>query len=149
MIRITVTLVGVALLGFLQACSMTDPKPIKDPISVYKDGMEQGNKAMLDEVRNKLKQKSAYGSVEPYNPVRLPPDIRKVWIVEHPNEVGDLIQGHWVFMVVIPGRWASPSIPPVHPDNGERTSHTVPVIEDKPVPSPTGAQGKGNASQSQ
>ena len=52
---------------------------------------------MLDEVRSKLKQKSAYGSVEPYYPLRLPPDIRKVWIVEHPNEAGDLIQGHWVF----------------------------------------------------
>ena len=100
MIRITVTLVVVGFMGFLQACSTTDPKPFKDPISVYKDGMEQGNKAMLDEVRSKLKQKSAYGSVEPYNPLRLPPDIRKVWIVEHPNEAGDLIQGHWVFMVV-------------------------------------------------
>ena len=66
MIRITATL--VVLFGFLQACSTTDPKAIRDPISVYKDGMEQGNKAMLEEVRSKLKQKNAYGSVEPYNP---------------------------------------------------------------------------------
>ena len=80
--------------------------------------MEQGNKAMLDEVRTKLKQKNAYGSVEPYNPLRLPPDIRKVWIVEHPNEAGDLIQGHWVFMVVEPGRWVSPTVP-AH-SSGER-----------------------------
>jgi hypothetical protein len=100
-------------------------------------------------VQRKLREKNAYGSVEPYDPLRLPPDIRKVWIVDHPNEAGDLIQGHWVFMVVIPGRWASPSIPAVHPNSGERTSHTVPVIEEKPAAAPTAAQGKMNASQGQ
>ena len=147
MIRITVTLVGVALLGFLQACSTTDPKTIRDPISVYKDGMEQGNKAMLDEVRGKLKQKSAFGSVEPYNPLRLPPDIRKVWIVEHPNEVGDLIQGHWVFLVVQPGRWASPAVPALHPQSETRTPSAIPMIEDKPGPTSPGMQNRRNDSQ--
>ena len=147
MIRITATLVGVALLGFLQACSTTDPKPIKDPISVYKDGMEQGNKAMLEEVRDKLKQKSAYGSVEPYNPLRLPPDIRKVWIVEHPNEAGDLIQGHWVFMMVQPGRWASPSVPAIHPQSETRIPSAIPMIEDKPGPTSLGMQNRRNDSQ--
>jgi Type IV conjugative transfer system lipoprotein (TraV) len=133
---------------FLQACATAD-KSVVDPVAMYKKGMDEGNKAMVEEVQRNLKQKNAYGYVEPYYPLRLPSDIRKVWIVDHPNDAGDLIQGHWVFMVVIPGRWASPSIPPVHPDNGEKTSHTVPVIEDKPVPSPTGAQGGINASQSQ
>jgi hypothetical protein len=141
-------IVTAALFFFLQACATAD-KSVVDPVAMYKKGMEEGNKAMVEQVQSKLKQKNAYGYVEPYYPLRLPSDIRKVWIVDHPNEAGDLIQGHWVFMVVTPGRWVSPSIPPVHPDNGERTSHTVPVIEDKPVPSPTGAQGKVNASQSQ
>jgi hypothetical protein len=143
LIRITVTLV---LIGFLQACSTTDPKPIKDPISVYKHGMEQGNKTMLDEVRSKLKQKSAYGSVEPYNPLRLPPDIRKVWIVEHPNEAGDLIQGHWVFMLVQAGGWASPSVPAIHPQSETRTPSAIPMIEDKPNPSSPGSQSRRNDS---
>ena len=147
MIRFTVTLVVVALLGFLQACSTADPKPIRDPISVYKDGMEQGNKAMLDEVRTKLKQKNAYGSVEPYYPLRFPPDIRKVWIVEHPNEAGDLIQGHWVFMVVEPGRWASPSVPALHPEGGPKTPNAIPLIEDKPNPTSPGTQNRRNDSQ--
>jgi hypothetical protein len=133
---------------FLQACATTD-KPIVDPVSMYKKGMGEGNKAMVEEMQWKFKQKGSYGYIEPYFALRFPSDVRKVWIADHPNEAGDLIQGHWVFMVVTPERWASPSIPPVHPDNGERTSHTVPVIEDKPVPSPTGAQGKMNASQSQ
>jgi hypothetical protein len=141
-------IVTSALFFFLQACA-TAEKPQIDPVAMYKKGMEAGSQAIVDEVQSNLKQKNAYGYVEPYYPLSFPPDIRKVWIVDHPNEAGDMIQGHWVFMVVTPGRWGSPSIPCVHPDNGERTSHTVPVIEDKPVPSPTGAQGKVNASQSQ
>jgi Type IV conjugative transfer system lipoprotein (TraV) len=145
LIKFIVTAVSVF---FLQACAIAD-KSVVDPVAMYTKGMEEGNKAMVEEVQRNLKQKNAYGYVEPYYPLRLPSDIRKVWIAHHPNEAGDLIQGHWVFMVVTPERWASPSIPPVHPDNGERTSHTVPVIEDKPVPSPTGAQGKMNAPQSQ
>jgi hypothetical protein len=144
LIRITLT---IAIVGFLQACSTTDPKAIRDPISVYKEGMEQGNKAMLDEVRTKLKQKNAYGSVEPYNPLRLSPDIRKVWIVEHPNEAGDLIQGHWVFMMVQPGRWVSPTVPALHPQNETRTPTTIPVIEDKPGPNSPSLQNRRNDSQ--
>lgn len=144
MTRITATLVFV---GCLQACSTNDSKTIRDPISVYKDGMEQGNKAMLEEVQSKLKQKNAYGSVEPYNPLRLPPDIRKAWIVEHPNEAGDLIQGHWVFIVVEPGRWVSPTVPAIHPQGETRTPSAIPMIEDKPGPSSPGSQNRRNDSQ--
>jgi Type IV conjugative transfer system lipoprotein (TraV) len=133
---------------FLQACA-TAEKPDLDPVAIYKKGTEEGNKAMVEEVQRNLKQKNAYGYIEPYYPLRLPSDIRRVWIVDHPNEAGDLIQGHWVFMVVTPGRWASPSIPSVHPDGGERTSNTVPIMEDKPVTAPTTSQGKMNASPSQ
>ena len=100
MIKFIVTAV---LFFFLQACA-TAEKPDLDPVAMYKKGMEEGNKAMVEEVQRKLKQKNAYGYVEPYYPLRLPSDIRKVWIVDHPNEAGDLIQGHWVFMVVNP--WA-------------------------------------------
>src|SRR5262249_10290299 len=141
-------IVTAALFLFLQACATAEKSQV-DPVAMYKKGMEEGNKAMVEEVQKKLKQKNTYGSVEPYDPVSLPPDIRKVWIVDHPNEAGDLVQGHWVFMVVTPGRWASPSIPAVHPTSGERASHTVPIIEDKPAPAVTGAPGKMNATQGQ
>ena len=145
MIKVIITAVSFL---FLQACATAEKSQV-DPVAMYKKGMEEGNKAMVEEVQRKLKQKDAYGYVEPYYPLRLPSEIRRVWIADHSNEAGDLIQGHWVFMVVTLGRWASPSVPPVHPGSGERTSHTVPVIEDKPVPALTGAQGKMNASQSQ
>jgi hypothetical protein len=145
---LTKFIITAVFFSFLQACATTE-NPQTDPVAMYKKGMEEGSKAMVEEVQRKLKQKSAFGYVEPYDPLRLPPDIRKVWIVDHPNEAGDLIQGHWVFMMVTPGRWGSPSIPAVHPDSDERTSHKVPVIEDKPVPGAVGAQGKINASQGQ
>jgi hypothetical protein len=138
-------IVTAFFLSFLQACA-TAEKPVVDPVTMYKKGMGEGTKSMVEEVRKNLKQKNAYGYVEPYYPVRLPPDIRRVWIVDHPNEAGDLVQGHWVFMVVIPGRWASPSIPGIHPDSGEKTTNAIPVIEEKPAPSPAGAQGKVNDS---
>jgi hypothetical protein len=146
LIKFIITVVFVSL---LQACATTESSYQLDAVAMYKKGMEEGSKAMVEEVQKKLKQKSAYGYVEPYDPLRLPPDIRKVWIVEHPNEAGDLIQGHWVFMMVTPGRWASPSIPAVHPDSGERTAHKVPVIDDKPAPGATSPPGKINASQGQ
>ncbi len=127
----------IAFATVLQACSTTEPKPMRDPISVYKDGLAQGSQAMIKEVQNRLRQKQAYGTVEPYYPLRLPPDIRKVWIVEHPNEAGDLIQGHWVFMILEPGRWASSSVPPIHPKTETKIPSAIPMIEDKPgVPAP-------------
>src|SRR6266852_5056408 len=113
---------------------------------MYKKGMEEGSKATVEEVRKNLKRKNAYGSVEPYDPVRLPPDIHKVWIVDHQNDAGDLIQGHWVFMVVTHGRWGSPSIPVIHPDSGEKATNAIPVIEEKPAPPSSGTQGKVNDS---
>jgi hypothetical protein len=145
LIKLIITAVAFV---FVQACA-TAEKSQMDPIAMYKKGMEEGNNAMIEELQGKLKQKNAYGSVEPYDPLRLPPEIRRVWIVDHPNEAGDLIQGHWVFMVVTPERWASPSIPVIHPNGAERTSRTVPVIEDKPAAAPTAVQGKMNASQGQ
>jgi hypothetical protein len=144
LIKFAVLLVAV---GFLQACSTSDSNAIRDPIAVYKEGLEQENREMLDELRGKLKQKGAYGSVEPYDPVRLPPDIRKVWIVEHPNEAGDLIQGHWMFMVIQPGRWVSPSVPTLHPKNESRMPSAIPMIEDKPGPNSPGTQNRRNDSQ--
>jgi hypothetical protein len=135
-------IVAAVFMFFLQACATVE-KPVVDPVSMYKQGMEVGNKAMVEEVRKSLNQKNAYGSVEPYDPVRLPPDIRKVWIVQHPNETGDLIQGHWIFMVVQPGRWASPLIPALHPESELRTPNAIPMIEDKSPISP-GTQNKRN-----
>ncbi len=139
-------IVTAALFFFLQACATAD-KSVVDPVAMYKKGMEEGNEAMLKEMQSKLKQKNAYGYVEPYYPLRLPSDIRKVWIVDHPNEAGDLIQGHWVFMVVNPGRWASPSVPALHPQSEMRIPSAIPLIEDKPGPTSPGMQNRRNDSQ--
>ena len=131
---------------FLEACAAVKPRAVIDPVAVYKEGLQEGTKHIVEQVERELRQKGAYGHVQPYYPVRLPADIRKVWIVDHPNEAGDLVQGHWAFIVLRPERWASPSLPLIERpgiNDGERIPLNIPVIEDsKPPPTraPEGAR---------
>ncbi|MEE8077232.1 MAG: TraV family lipoprotein [Candidatus Binatia bacterium] len=129
---------------FLQACVMPKPKSVIDPVAVYREGMQEGRKEIVEQVQRELRQKGAYGHVQPYFPVRLPADIRKVWIVDHPNDAGDLVQGHWAFIVVRPERWSSPSLPLIERpgvDDGVRIPLNIPVIEMEQTP-PTKATGR-------
>ncbi|MFQ5538845.1 MAG: TraV family lipoprotein [Candidatus Binatia bacterium] len=124
---------------------MPKPKSIIDPVAVYEEGLHEGKKEIVEQVQRELRQKGAYGHVQPYFPVRLPADIKKVWIVDHPNEAGDLVQGHWAFIVVRPERWSSPSLPLIERpgvDDRERIPLNIPVIEVEQTP-PTKAS-KGN-----
>jgi len=116
---------------------MPEPKSVIDPVAVYREGMQEGKKEIVEHVQRGLRQKGAYGNVQPYFPVRLPADIRKVWIVDHPNEAGDLVQGHWAFIVVRPERWSSPSLPHIERpgvDDRERIPLNIPVIEMEQAP---------------
>lgn len=38
-------------------------------------------------------------------PIILPPEIRPIWIVDHVNENGDFIRGHWVFIKIRNSMW--------------------------------------------
>ncbi len=116
---------------------MAKPKSVIDPVAVYREGMHEGRKEIVEQVQRGLRQKGAYGHVQPYFPVRLAADIRKVWIVDHPNEAGDLVQGHWAFIVVRPERWSSPSLPLIERpgvDDAERIPLNIPVIEVEQTP---------------
>jgi len=116
---------------------MPKPKSVIDPVAVYREGMQEGRKEIVEQVQRGLRQKGAYGHVQPYFPVRLPAEIRKVWIVDHPNEAGDLVQGHWVFIVVRPERWSSPSLPHIERPgvaDGVRIPLNIPVIEVEQTP---------------
>ncbi len=124
---------------------MPEPKSVIDPVAVYREGLQEGKKEIVERVQRELGKKGAYGHVQPYFPVRLPAEIRKVWIVDHPNEAGDLVQGHWAFIVVRPERWSSPSLPLIERpgvDDRERIPLNIPVIEVEQTP-PTKAS-KGN-----
>ena len=41
---------------------------------------------------------------KPYTPVVIPPEVERIWVVDHVNEDGDLVAGHWVF-IKRPARW--------------------------------------------
>ena len=47
----------------------------------------------------------ALGPEEPYLPLVQPPEVRRVWITAHLNEAGDLIAGHWVYLMLAPSQW--------------------------------------------
>lgn len=134
----------ILFLVFLHGCAVVKPRTVIDPVAVYKEGLQEGKKEIVEEVQRELRQKGAYGHVQPYHPVRLPADIRKVWIVDHPNEAGDLVQGHWAFIVVRPERWASPSLPLIERpgiDDGERIPLNIPVIEEREIPPTKAMEG--------
>lgn len=97
----------------------------------------------------------SFGYEAPYAPVIVPPDVRRVWIVTHVNDEGELVQGHWVFLRLTDWQWAiersarrGPLAVPVPPEAspppwpapkaaGRRT--VVPWIEGTPTPGRPGA----------
>ena len=48
---------------------------------------------------------SALGPEAPYLPLVRPPEVRRVWVTAHLNEEGDLIAGHWVYLMLEPSSW--------------------------------------------
>ena len=48
---------------------------------------------------------AALGPEAPYLPLVKPPNVRRVWVTAHLNEAGDLIAGHWVYLMLEPSSW--------------------------------------------
>ena len=47
----------------------------------------------------------ALGPEAPYLPLVRPPEVQRVWITAHLNDAGDLIAGHWVYLMLEPSQW--------------------------------------------
>ena len=47
----------------------------------------------------------ALGPEAPYLPLVQPPEVRRVWVTAHLNREGDLIAGHWVYLMLEPSSW--------------------------------------------
>ena len=47
----------------------------------------------------------ALGPEAPYLPLVQPPEVRRVWITAHLNDLGDLVAGHWVYLMLRPSQW--------------------------------------------
>ena len=48
---------------------------------------------------------AALGPEVPYLPLVQPSEVRRVWVTAHLNEAGDLIAGHWVYLMLEPSQW--------------------------------------------
>ena len=47
----------------------------------------------------------ALGPEAPYLPLVQPPQVQRVWITAHLGDAGDLIAGHWVYLMLEPSQW--------------------------------------------
>ena len=47
----------------------------------------------------------ALGPEAPYLPLVRPPQVQRVWVTAHLNDDGDLIAGHWVYLMLEPSQW--------------------------------------------
>ena len=48
---------------------------------------------------------AALGPEAPYLPLVQPPEVRRVWVTAHLNREGDMIAGHWVYLMLEPSSW--------------------------------------------
>ena len=48
---------------------------------------------------------AALGPEVPYLPLVQPPEVRRVWVTAHLNAEGDMIAGHWVYLMLEPSQW--------------------------------------------
>jgi hypothetical protein len=54
----------------------------------------------------------AVGPEAPYTPVMQPPQIQRVWVPDQLNSTGDLVSGHWVYLLLERSQWALEAVPP-------------------------------------
>ena len=47
----------------------------------------------------------ALGPESPYLPLVQPPEVQRVWVTAHLGDDGDLIAGHWVYLMLEPSQW--------------------------------------------
>ena len=47
----------------------------------------------------------ALGPEAPYLPLVQPPEVQRVWVTAHLGDDGDLIAGHWVYLMLEPSQW--------------------------------------------
>ena len=72
---------------------------------VYNQTRGEGLHAGADALRRELTIQGTLGYVRPGVPVRTPPNVMAVWIPAFVNTEGDMVSGHWVYMVRQQEKW--------------------------------------------
>jgi hypothetical protein len=100
---------------------------------VYNQTRREGLQAGAEAIRRELTVAGTLGYVRPGVPVRTPPDVLAVWIPAFVNTEGDLVSGHWVYMVRQQEKWF------IEEETGPGTAAVaVPHSHPRPTRSATG-----------
>ncbi|MDE0208035.1 MAG: TraV family lipoprotein [Candidatus Tectomicrobia bacterium] len=90
----------LALAAMLAGCS---PKPYTGAARDLHAEMGKAGEAL--QAPSLEATQRALGPEAPYLPLVEPPDVKRVWITAHLNEAGDLIAGHWAYLMLRPSSW--------------------------------------------
>ena len=88
---------------FLALAVGCTPKPYLGESRDLHDEMGSGGEAV--EAPELGPASGALGPEEPYLPLVQPPEVQRVWITAHLNDDGDLIAGHWVYVMLESSQW--------------------------------------------
>jgi hypothetical protein len=96
-----VTLVLCGVLG-CTACARTKALegPPQDLQGLYQDALHMPQPAPTLHT-----QGLPVGPEAPYTPIMQPPQVQRVWVPDHLNAEGDLVSGHWVYVLLEPAKW--------------------------------------------
>ena len=96
-----VTLVLCCVLG-CTGCARTTALegPPQDLQVLYQDAMHMPQPAPALQTKG-----LPVGPEAPYTPIMQPPQIQRVWVPDHLNAEGDLVSGHWVYVLLEPAKW--------------------------------------------
>ena len=93
---------GLVIAGMLVLTTGCVPRP---EVGAARDlHAEMGAQTEPPSVRLKPSP-GALGPEAPYLPLVQPPKVQRVWITAHLNDAGDLIAGHWVYLMLEPSQW--------------------------------------------
>ena len=90
---------GLVVVAVLGGCT---PKALTgEPVDLYavQGGLRQRPAPVLGPAG------PAVGPEAPYVPVMNPPRVQRVWTPAYVNDAGDLVSGHWVYLLLQPSRW--------------------------------------------
>ena len=98
--RLLVLALCAAALSVLSGCT---PKPYRGEARDLH--AEMGSRREPVHAPQLKQSPAAFGPEAPYLPLVQPPNVRRVWVTAHLNEAGDLITGHWVYLMLEPSSW--------------------------------------------
>lgn len=95
----------LAVCGVLAAALLAGgckPKALRgEPVNLY-EGQNRSRKRLAPELGP---AGPAIGPETPYVPVVEPPRVQRVWLPSYVNPAGDLVSGHWVYLMLESSRW--------------------------------------------